>query len=139
MRREPAHVLTADVTFTLNKRTYNDKRYTYLCPWENVQAGDIVIVDTCNGPSLARVEAINQLPYQGIINKNHKTLLGIFDKPAKEYSAKCDMSLVMTKAEDEYRAKHLEKKKLSEELNNLNEAVKDITREINRLKKEVWR
>lgn len=139
MRREPAHVLTADVTFTLNKKTYNDKRYTYLCPWENVQEGDIVMVDTCNGPALARVEAINQWPYQGIINKNHKTLLGIFDKLARENSAKCDMSLVMTKAEAEYQAQHLKKKLLSEELSELHEAVKDITREINRLKKEIWR
>ena len=139
MRRSPAHVLTAEVTFTLNKKTYNDKRYTYLCPWENVQEGDIVMVDTCYGPALARVEAISQWPFEGIINKNHKTLLGIFDQQAKEYSAKCDMNLVMTKADAEYQAKHLEKKKLSEELSELNEAIKCITKEIDRLKKEVWR
>lgn len=75
MKRKPGHVILAMVSFTVNNKTsYNDKLYTYLCNGIEVNIGDIVIVNTRYGPSLAMVQRVQQEPV-GNINVDHCSIL----------------------------------------------------------------
>jgi hypothetical protein len=80
-------VRVVGVTFNANTHNGNDTRmFRYLCPYE-VKAGDIVIADTCYGPSLAKVAQVEC--YDATMSCRYNGLKTVIHAPLNIEMMKC--------------------------------------------------